>query len=407
MSEYADTVIVGAGQAGLSISYYLTRQGRDHLILEQASSIVPAWRKRWDTFTLVLPNWTVRLPVPAGLEDGFFTREELVAHFDQFAAAFNPPVRFNTQVTSVEQNPSHNTYLVHTSQGVIEANRVVIATGTFNQPRIPAFGANVSPGITQLHTDTYRSPAELPDGAVLVVGTGQSGSQIAEELYLNGRRVYLSVGGATRFPRVYRGRDLIWWLDSMGFFDVEASTLKSSRERFAANPAASGKDGGRTLNPHQFARDGVTLLGHAVGADGKMMSFAPDLAESLSKSDEFVVQLKQNIDGFIARQGIDAPPTAPEPDLRDGYDAPVVEQLDLRAHGINTVVWATGYQYDYGWIRLPILDQDNYPIQRRGVTDFPGLYFVGLLFMHSRRSGLLSGVAADAEYVAQHIVAQS
>ncbi len=407
MVEHVDIVVIGAGQAGLSISYYLTQQGRDHLILEQASSIIPAWRRRWDSFTLVLPNWAVRLPglpVPAEVEDGFFTREELIAHFEEFTATFNPHIQFDTQVTSVERN---GRYLVRTNRGDIEANNVIVATGTFQQPRIPAFSAAISPDIVQIHTDHYRSPAALPDDAVLVVGTGQSGSQIADELYRNGRRVYLSVGGAPRVPRFYRGRDVVWWLDRMGFFDVEVTALESSRERFAANPAASGKDGGRDMNLHQFARDGVTLLGHAVGADGGSMSFAPDLKESLARSDGFVAQLKQNIDNFIAKRGIDAPPALPDPDLRDGYDAEIVEQLDLRCAGIGSIVWGTGYRYDYRWIKLPILDQDDYPIQQRGVSDFPGLYFVGLYFMHTRGSGLLSGVAADAEYVARHIAAQS
>ena len=410
MTERIDILVIGAGQAGLGISYYLTQYGRDHLILEQASSTIPAWRNRWDSFTLVLPNWTVNLPgvaVPENVADGFFTRDELVAHFDEFVATFDPHIQFDTQVTAVEQNPPHNNYLVHTNQGTIEANHVVVAAGTFQQPHIPAVSANISPDILQLHSSRYHNPEELPDGAVMVVGTGQSGCQIAQEVYASGRPVYLSVGGTPRFPRVYRGKDSIWWLEKVGFFDAHVDTLASSGLRFAPNPVATGKNGGGDLNLHQFARDGVTLLGHAVDAHDHMMSFAPDLIENLTKSDNFVAQLKQNFDGFIDKTGLDAPLATATPLLRDGYDAAIIEQLDLSAHGISSIIWATGYQFDYGWIKLPVLDQDDYPIQERGVSDFPGLYFIGLYFMHTRKSGLLSGVAADAEYLAQHIVAQN
>jgi putative flavoprotein involved in K+ transport len=409
MTKHIDILVIGAGQAGLSISYYLTQHKRDHLILEQASSTIPAWRNRWDSFTLILPNWTVKLPgvsVPENVADGFFTRDELVAYFDEFVAAFDPHIQFDTQVTAVEQNPTQNGYLVHTNRGTIEANHVVVAAGTFQQPRIPAVSANISPNILQLHTSHYHNLNELPDGAVLVVGTGQSGCQIAQELYLSGRQVYLSVSGALRFPRVYRGKDSAWWLEKMGFMDAHVDTLASSRMRFAPNPAATGKNGGGDLNLHQFAKDGVTLLGHVVGAQDNIMFFAADLIENLTKSDDFVAQLQQDFDAFIDKQALDAPPATFGPLPRDGYDAEIIEQLDLSAHGISSIIWATGYQFDYSWIKLPILDQDNYPIQERGVSAFPGLYFVGLYFMHTRKSGLLLGVAADAEYLAQHIVAR-
>ena len=409
MSEQVDILIIGAGQAGLCISYYLTQNGHDHIILEQAAAIVPTWRNRWDSFTLILPNWTFRMPgmsIPENVADGFFARDEVVAHFEKFAATFEPVIRLNTKVTSVEQSSTSNTYFVHSNQGTFEAKHVVVATGTYAQPRIPAFGANLPSDIVQLHTSEYRNPDVLPDGAVLVVGSGQSGRQIAEELYMSGRKVYFSIGGAPRLKRFYRGKDMIWWLEATGFFDAPVSSLKSSRMRFAANPAATGKDGGRDLNLHQFARDGVILLGRATSVEDDVMSFAPDLIENLSKSDAFVSQLMKNVDTFILENNIDAPPAIPSPELRDGYDAEINEELDLRKAGISAVIWGTGYQFDFRWIKLPILDQDGYPIQKRGVSDYPGLYFVGLHFMHTRKSGILAGVAADAEYLAQHIHAQ-
>lgn len=410
MPEQIDILVIGAGQAGLCISYYLTQYRRDYLILEQASSSIPSWRKRWDSFTVVLPNWTVRLPgmpVREDIANSFFTKEELLTHFDAFIATFKPPIRFDTQVISIESNMAHHNYLVHTNQGMIEANHVVVATGTFQKPRIPAFAVEIAPDILQLHTDNYRNPEELPGGAVLVIGTGQSGCQIAQELYQSGRKVYLSVSSVPRVSRTYRGKDIIWWLEKTGFMSAHVSTLQSSRMRFAPNPLTTGKNGGGNLNLHQFAKDGMTLLGHANDAKGSILSFAPDLIESLTKSDAFAAQIEKNIDAFILAQGIDAPAADSIPPLRDGYDTEIIQEIDLYQSDIHTIIWGTGYQFDFNWIKLPILDHDGYPIQARGVSNYPGLYFVGLAFLDSRKSGFLLGVAADAEYLAQYINTQS
>jgi putative flavoprotein involved in K+ transport len=406
MNESIDIVIIGAGQAGLSMSYYLTRFERRHVILEQASAITPAWRSRWDSFTLVIPNWTIELPggsYQGDDPDGFMARDDLVAYLERYAATFNPEIRFDTQVTAIEKIPDRDNYFVHTDKGVIEANHVVIAAGTFQMPKIPAASKKIDAAINQIHSSQYQNPGALPDGAVLVVGTGQSGCQLAEELYQSGRKVYLCVGGATRIPRRYRGKDSIWWLKEMGFFDQTADTLTSSRERFKANPFVSGKDGGHSLDLHQFARDGVVLLGHLKDARGKKIFLVPDLHDSLAKVDQFVIQFKQGIDKIIEDKNIAAEEEPFQPEKRDGYAAEIIEELDLEAEGIHTIIWATGYRSDFSWIKLPLLDKDDYPIHDRGVSEFPGLYFLGLLFLHKRKSPLLSGIGEDAGYLAEYI----
>lgn len=404
MSEHVETVIVGGGQAGLAVSYHLSQQGRAHTILELASQPAEAWRNhRWDSFTLVTPNWTVRMP---GAEyqgddpDGFMPRDEIVAYLEEYIERFRLPIRYGVRVSSVEPNGAG--YLVHTNEATIKTSNVVIATGLFQKPRIPAPSANLLAEIQQLHSSEYRNPAALPVGAVLVVGSAQSGGQIAEELYQSGRQVYLCMSSAGRGPRRYRGHDIVWWMDRAGLTSITVDKLPSPRDRFASNPLVSGKDGGHTLNPHQFARDGVVLLGRMQAAQGGKITLAPDLKESLAKSDKFQADLLKKIDDYIEKTGLDAPQET-LPELRDGYDAEAITELDVRSAGITSVIWATGYTFDFGLVKLPVLDADGYPIQKRGVTSFPGLYFVGLPWLHTAQSGVFSGVGDDAAAIVANI----
>jgi len=406
MIEHFDTIVVGAGQAGLSSSYYLSKQGREFVILEQAANITPTWRGRWDSFTLVLPNWTYQIPdhgYDGDDPDGFMGRDELVTHLEQFADSFNPEIRFGSKVISVKNGTNGGNFQVSTDGNTYSGDNVVVAAGTFQTPRIPLFSKHLASEITQLHTSEYHNPESLPEGGVLVVGTGQSGCQIAEELYQSGRKVYLCVGGANRVPRRYRGKDIAYWLDKLNFFDQTADSLSSSKERFAAHPFVTGKDGGHSLNLHQFAKDGVVLLGHLRDARGYQVQFVPDLKENLKKIDQFVVELKQDIDKLIDEQNLEAEQVSQRDELRNGYNAEIIKELDLRTEGINTIIWATGYKFDFSWVEFPIFDQDGYPIQKQGVTDIPGLYFLGLHFLYKRRSGLLWGVGEDAAHVAKAI----
>ena len=407
MTTSIQTVVIGAGQAGLAMSYCLAETRSPHLVLERASAVANAWRnQRWDSFTLVTPNFQVRMPGAEyqGPEPyAFMSRAEVVQYLEHYVERFSLPVRRGVEVFSVEQRSGG--YRVSSSAGEYQARNVVVATGLYQSPKIPGYSARLPGNIRQLHSMDYRSPPLLPPGSVLVIGTGQSGAQIAEELYQSGRRVYLSIGSAGRVPRRYRGRDINDWFTRMGLFDTAVEDLKSPAEKFAAHPQITGKAGGHSLNLHQFARDGVRLLGHVRDArDGKLL-IAADLYETLNKVDRFERDALQAVDDFIARTGASAP-TETIPELREGYEQPVITELDLQAHGITSVLWATGYAFDFTFVRLPVVDADGYPIQRRGVSSFDGLFFLGMPWLHSRRSGLLFGVGDDARYLAAQITAQ-
>ncbi len=409
MAEKVETIIIGGGQAGLATSYYLCEAGKEHLILEKGAQAAPVWQQeRWDSFTLVTPNWAVRLPgaeYRGAYPDSFMPRREIATYFQRYAAEFQLPLQYNTEVLSVDQDPSGKGYRVKTRNAEYEALNVVIATGLFQKPKIPAFSSNLPERILQLPSGRYRNPQSLPAGAVLVVGSAQSGGQIAEELYQNGRTVYLCVGSAGRSPRRYRGQDIWKWLELTGFLNRTVDQLPFPKAKFVAPPHLSGAKGGHTINLHQFARDGVVLLGHLQdAADGKIM-LAPDLMDNLARADKFEADQVKLIDAFIERSGITAPQET-LPGLRDGYEARVISELDLQAAGITSVIWATGYTFDFGWAKPARLDADGYPVQQRGVTDCPGLYFVGLPWMSTLKSAMLMGVGEHAAYIASQLAAQ-
>jgi putative flavoprotein involved in K+ transport len=410
VSKNLETIIIGGGQAGLATSYYFNKQGREHLILEQAGQPANTWRnERWDSFTLLTPNWAFRMPgaeYQGDAPDGFMPRDEIVARFEQYVEGFQLPVQYHSKVTSVEQEEHGRGYTVTTGETVMHANNVVIATGLFQQPKIPGYSADLPGDITQIHSGQYHNPNALRAGAVLVVGSAQSGCQIAEELYQSGRKVYLCTGSAGRVPRRYRGRDVYEWMHLSGFLDRTSAKLPSPKDKFSANPHVSGRDGGRTLNLHQFARDGVVLLGHIQGARENRVWLAPDLKENLARADKTEAEIVKMVDGYIAQNGLNAPlETLPE--LRDGYEAKEITELDLRTAGITTIIWSIGYLFDFSLVRLAVLDSDGYPVQERGVTNQPGLFFVGLPWLYKYKSGHLLGVAEDAGYIASVITKEA
>ncbi len=389
------------------MSYYLKQQGREHIILEQAHQAAQVWRNRWDLFTLNTPNWMTRLPgaeYQGNNPDGFMPRDELVAYFEAYIERFEVPVRYGIRVTSIE--PIEAGYLVCTDEGEFEAANVVIATGLHQQPKIPPFSTNLPAEIHQLHSSEYRNPEALPAGAVLVVGSAQSGCQIAEELYRSGRVVYLSVSSSPRMPRRYRGKDITWWLELAGWFDKTVDQLPSPKAKFAASAHSTGKDGGHTINLHQFVRDGVVLLGHIQSIQGYQVALAPDMKENLAKADKFEVDFVKQIDEYIESNGMEAP-IENLPELGDGFQAEEITDVDLNFAGITSVIWATGFKFDFGLLKLSAFDEDGYPLHKRGVTEFPGLYFIGLPFLTRFKSGLLAGVGDDAVHVAEHIDAHT
>ena len=403
--ERRECVIIGGGQAGLAMSYLLTQQGRDHVVLEKGQRVGESWRGRWDSFTLVTPNWQLQLPGhPYQGEDpeGFLARDEVVHYLEEYAAMFDPPLRFGVEVRAVEKNETGDGYLVHTSDGLYEAANVVVAVGTFQYPNMPAFSQDAPEEITQLHSSAYQNPEALPEGNVLVVGSGQSGCQIAQELHESGRQVYLCTGKAGRIPRCYRGKDSFWWALKLGIFDRTVDELESPEERFTANPQVSGKDGGRDINLHQFARDGIELLGHLEGFKGRRAVLAPDLHQNLAVADRQAAELCKGADKYVSKTGLDLPEESVT-ELQDGYEQEVITELDLAESEIEVVLWATGFDWDFSWVDVPIFDEWGYPIQERGVTNYPGLYFLGLHWLHKLKSGLFLGVGEDAKHVAQDI----
>ena len=408
MTEQVETVIIGGGQAGLALSYYLTQQGRTHLVLEQGR-VGETWRSgRWDSFTLNTPNCMTQLPgfpYKGDDPDGFLPREDIVTYLEQYAASFNAPLRCGVRVTSVRQQQGGDDYLVEAEQMMFEARNVVVATGAFPQPKLPTASTTLPVDICQLHTGEYRNPQALPSGAVLVVGTGQSGCQIAEDLHESGRQVYLSTSSCGRIPRRYRGRDTLWWLTRTGFFDRTIDQLPSPTAKFACNPHVSGNHGGHDINLRQLAKQGMILLGHVQAAQGKQIILAPDLEENLAKADAFAAQIMQAIDEHITKTGmeVEANRTTAEALSNGVTSTKAILTLDLQSAGISTIIWASGYKLDFGWVQIPVFDQTGYPVHQRGITVFPGLYFLGLHWLYKRKSALLYGVGEDAAFIASVI----
>ncbi len=404
--ERAEVVIIGGGQAGLALSYCLTQKKQQHIVLEQGR-IGESWRSRvWDSFTLVLPNWTVQLPgFPySGKEpDGFMPRDEIVKHLQNYVDHFHPPLGLGVRVTSVRINPSKDGFLVETDNGVIQTHVVCVATGAYQRPRIPKCSSTFPHDILQLHSSDYRNPNVLPEGSVLVVGAGQSGAQIAEELNENGRRVYLSVSKCGRLPRRYRGE--AFNKAFAGLMEMTPDKIPPFIKKFGCAPHVSGKNGGHDINLRQLSRNGVVLLGHIQDVREGKLALAGDLHENLNFADQFSAQIKKSVDDFISQARIEAPPDSnpDDPSLKDWPRGEPILSLDLKQAGVTSVIWATGYRYDFGWIQIPVTDETGYPIHQRGVSSYPGLYFMGLQWQSKAKSQTLYGVGEDADYIASHI----
>ncbi len=411
MTQQVDIVIIGGGQAGLALSYHLTQKGRTHVVLERGR-VAETWRsQRWDSFTLVTPNWMTQLPgfsYQGEDPNGFLPHDEIVITLERYAQSFHAPLRCGVQATAVRLRPEGNGYLIETSAGFFEAANVVLATGGFPCPRLPQATAAIPVNIKQLHSSQYRRPQRLPSGAVLVVGSGQSGSQIAEELLQSGRQVNLCVSRCGRSPRRYRGKDVMWWVNQMGGYDRTVDSLPSPAARFACHPDLSGKNGGHEINLRQLAKEGVVLLGRLQEVQGSRAILAPDLEENLVWADAQATQLTHAIDDFVLRTGLDVPVESIIEDSTSKWMPPVepILEVDLYAAGISTVIWATGFQFDFAWVHVPVFDEAGSPLHQRGVTSSPGLYFLGLPWLYKEKSALLFGIGEDAAFLASAIVAR-
>ena len=402
MTEHHDVLVVGGGQAGLVMSWHLQQHGVDHVVLERAR-VAERWRsERWDSLMFQFTSEWLNLPGYAydGSDpDGFAHHTEVLDRVERYGGLIEAPVREHTEVERLA--PRAEGWVATTSAGPLRARAVVSATGPFQRPYVPPLSAELPPDVVQVHASRYRNPDSLPAGGVLVVGGGASGFQIAEELLANGRALHLSVSRHRRMPRRYRGRDLFWWLDRWGFMDRPRDQWPGGR--MPGSLVVTGVGGGHDVDVRRLRADGAAILGRLLGVDGHRLTFADDaeavLAEADLVHDEFVVVAEED----IARHGLELPRDDRAAAARTAV--PAMPLLDLRAAGITSVVWCTGYRHDLGWIDAPVVDESGRPVQVRGVTSARGLYFLGLHWMHTFGSGLFSGVSNDASLLAEHIVA--
>lgn len=403
-TDRIDTIVIGAGQAGLATSHELTARNVPHLVLDRGDRVGDSWRNRWDSFTLVTPNWQLQLPgfpYTGDDPDGFLHRDDVVRHLQRYTTMFDPPVRFQTEVTSV--GADDDGLEVRTADGeTLHARNVVVATGTFAEPRVPDAATDAPDHIHQVHSSGYRNPDDLPDGPVLVVGSGQSGCQIAMELADAGRDVHLSTSRVGRLPRRYRDRDGMWWAHRIGLFDQRVEDLDSPDARFQPNPHVSGRHGGTEVDLRELAASGITLHGHLERFDDDHATFADDLDDNLAFADESAAMIRAAADRWVEASGLDLPE---EPEDETGRDDPSGStSLDLGTFA--AIVWATGFDWDFDWVEPADLDERGYPIADGGVAAHPGLYFVGLHWLEHRDSGLFLGVGRDATTVAIHLASR-
>ena len=408
MQTHYTVAIVGGGQAGLSMSYCLRERGVDHIIFEK-NRIAESWRsKRWDSFCLVTPNWQCLLPgFPYNGDDpqGFMQKEDIVQYIEAYAQSFNPPIKEGVEVSSVRKSSSADYFELKTSLGDFTADQVVVATGGYHIPKFPKMAERFPESMVQLHSSQYQNPQSLPDKAVLVIGTGQSGCQIAEDLHLAGKQVYLLVGSAPRSPRKYRGKDVVDWLDQMGYYDLSVDEHPQGEQvRTKTNHYVTGRDGGREINLRNFALEGMKLFGKLKQISGIRLEFQPNLKQNLDQADAVAESIKRTIDQFIEKNQIQAPTEAPYHPAWEPLEEPL--SLDYEAANIGTVIWCTGYESDFRWIEIPVFDGKGYPGHQRGITDIAGLYFLGLPWLYTWGSGRFSGIARDATYLADYIAAR-
>ncbi|HSI39891.1 MAG TPA: MSMEG_0569 family flavin-dependent oxidoreductase [Xanthobacteraceae bacterium] len=406
MTHYP-VLIVGGGQAGLSTSYHLKARGIDHLVVEKHRAMHSWETQRWDNFCLVTPNWQCALPghAYAGPDpDGFMVKDEILSYLKGFRAVVDPPIREGVSVNRVQPR-GEGGFSVATSAGDFTADAVVVASGGYHEPIVPRMAERLPAGIAQIHSAQYRNAGQLPEGGVLVVGSGQSGAQIAEDLHLAGRKVHLAIGNAPRCARFYRGRDVVTWLADMGYYDkpVDEHPLREG-VRDNTNHYVTGRDGGRDIDLRKFATEGMELYGALRDLDGTQLRFDSNLTASLDEADRIYNGINASIDKYIADHGLAAPP----PSVYTPVWQPPGERpaLELATSGISAIVWCIGFRPDFRWLDAPVFNGAGHPQHRRGVTAQPGVYFIGLPWLHTWGSGRFGSVGRDAAFVVERIEAQ-
>jgi putative flavoprotein involved in K+ transport len=410
MNEQIETVIIGGGHAGLTMSYYLSQCGRDHVILERGR-VGERWRsERWDSFCFQFPNWTIELPgfkYQCDDPDAFAPGREVVRFLNDYASFINAPTRCGVEVTSLERASDSGRYLLRTNGSTVEAANVVIATGPYQRATIPTMSSDVPKNIFQVHSSAYRNSNQLPPGAVLVVGSGASGCQIADDLQQSRRQVYISVGRHSRTPRRYRGKDFAYWGAGLKRLEQIVDTVPVELRR-GAEVLVTGANGGYDVDLRAMAARGIVLLSHLQGINDGDLTLADDLEQNLARGDESFENFKKAIDEYVTKAGLEAP-EARQSERSSNITKKVstsVSHLNLKDAGVSAIVWASGFRYDFDWVKLPIFDGAGEPVHRRGVTQFPGIYFLGLRWLYKRKSAFLlrAGPAEDAAYLAEQIM---
>ena len=401
--EKIDTLIVGGGQAGIAMSEHLSNCKIPHLVLER-NRIAERWRsERWDSLVANGPAWHDRFPNMEFADfdpNGYPSKEQVVDYFVAYAEMIKAPIRCGVEVKEVRRNVGRPGFRVETSDGIFDANNVVAATGPFQRPLIPKFEFEKNK-ITQIHSSQYQNPGQLPDGGVLVVGAGSSGAQIADELLRSGKSVYLSVGPHDLPPRSYRGRDFVWWLGVLGKW--EAVTKDPGTEHITI--AVSGAHGGQTVDFRGLAERGISLLGRTQSFKNNVMHFAPDLTKNIAGGNAYTLSLLDQADDYVIRNGLNFPL---EPEAREVLPDPEcvtnpILEIDLEEAGINSIVWATGFDVDFGWLKVDALDENGRPKHERGISTESGIYFLGLPWQSRRGSSFIWGVWQDAKFLADQI----
>lgn len=407
MDNGLEVIIVGAGQSGLVASYLLRQRKISHLVLERGK-IGESWHsQRWDSFYLNTPNSVNGLPGMELLPEdphGFGSRDDLVAYFNGYADTFDLPVREHTSVTSID--PDRGNFRVEATNGTYRTKAVVLANGSMTEAKLPAFAKDFPEEVLVLSAATYKNPSTLPEGAMLVIGTAQSGCQIAEDLLNAGRQVYVCASKVARSPRAYRGKDVLYWMNEIGLLDIKLEELEDPAMQYAAQPQVSGTQGGHTVSLQSLARDGAILLGRAVGVEGQVLELRQNLLECIEFADRESQKIKEGIDRFIQENKIGAEPAQPdpgEPDLPDLGGSDRFAELNLGATNIQTVIFCTGFHGDWSWVNFDLFDERGNPRHEKGITSVPGLYCLGYPWLSKRKSGILCGVAEDADRVVSHL----
>ncbi len=409
IKEQIETIVIGAGWAGLGVSHALAKAGLSHRVLERGR-IGETWlTQRWDSFYLNTPKLRAVMPgdhYEGADPEGFYTRNEFVALLEDYARRNRLPVATNTPVTALTREGQAGVYRLITPVGELTARAVVVASGSLNRARRPQVARMLPPGLLQIDTSDYRSPNALPKGAVLVVGSAQSGGQIAEDLAMAGRVVFLSTGRTGRKPRRYRGRDVTLWELESGLYDVPRNDVVGPDGRIPGRPLIGAR---HTISLQSLSAQGVVLLGRFTGiADGRL-TFADDVCENIRLGDEASAKARRHIDDYIARQGLDAALASDDPaeTVAPSPQDPPILSLDPRGHDLTTVIWCTGFEGDYSFVQVPgVLNARGQPLENEGLTEAPGLYFAGVDFSSTRKSGLIMGIAEEAQRLVGHIVAR-